>query len=74
MAERTQPVQNRHVEAAEASRLGIDVQRVVVAGEAIDLRLVVGDARFDRDIRLALRHGDLLRIGAPGALERNLTA
>ena len=57
-------MQNRTRETGELGDLGIGVQRVAVAGEAIDQRLILACVRLADGVGFAL--GDLMRLGRAG--------
>ena len=62
-------MQNRCLEAAELCRCRVDVQGVVVAGQAVEMGLVDGDHGADIDIGGACRQIDLDRPCLASTLE-----
>src|SRR5579871_5038997 len=69
-----QPVQDRAVEAAELRHRRIGVQRVDVAGEAVEQRLLARRLLDHFEVRRARRRLQLGRLGAALAAEASLAA
>lgn len=58
MAHRAEPVENRGTEASPRNtwEFRVNVKRIVVSGEAVDVSLLFRDMFFDNNIRLTVRN------------------
>ena len=69
MPERAQTMEDRLVESAELGRLRIDVKRVVVTRQSIDVRLIRCDRDLGARVGCPLGHGYLFGVGGADPLE-----